>query len=315
MTIKLRARHKMIIGAVAAGAFLSGIPLTGMLMYERENVQSTEKSLAYYEQLHEQYSYASFLVLTRDATAGEELTVDMIRVQRVQSEEDLSAVQPVDPQDLIGKRLKVSLTKGAALSADILYEGAPIADDERRVELRELELPQTLRENEFVDVRIVFPNGEDYLVVGHKRVYRIIRDDAGEVLALQLRLLEEELLRYQAACVDTKTYRDTRLYAVQYTGEFQAAAQAYYPVNRAVFRLLQWDPNIVELFVVDEEQERRTLLETGLERFLTEEPEEEEDTGRSGSETADPDCMDPAITNPKISKEPLTLYTGLPEET
>ena len=289
---------------MVAGALLTGIPTVGMLQFERQRVQQMKETLSYYEQLHEKYSYASFFVLTRDVTAGEELTADMLQTQRVQSEEDLSAAQSLTQEDLLGRRLKVSLTKGAALSADIVYEGAPVADDERRVELRELDLPQTLRENEFVDVRIAFPNGEDYLVIGHKLVYRMIRDDEGAVLALQLRLLEEELLRYQAACVDTKTYRDTRLYAVQYTGEFQPAAQAYYPVNRAVFELLQWDPNIAELFVVEEEQERRALLEANLEHFLLEEPEETSDSKQP--------AQDAAI--PEDRKEPLTLYTGLPEE-
>ena len=275
----------------------------GMLMLARQDAQKTRESLAYYEQLHEQYSYASFYVLTRDVTAGDELTADMFEVQRVQSSEDLSAAQQVTKEELVGRRLKVSLTKGAALSRDVVYEGPVVSDDERRVELREPQLPETLKENEYVDIRVVFPNGEDYLVVGHKRVYRLIRDEE-EVLALQLRLSEEELLRYQAACVDTKTYQDTRLYAVQYTGEFQPAAQAYYPVNRAVFTLLQWDPNIVELFVVESEQERRALLESNLERFLLEEPDESEDPGQSTEET----------TIPEETKEPLALYTGLPEE-
>ena len=275
-----------------------------LLHRQRQQMQQTIERLSYYEQLHEQYSYASFFVLTRDVTAGEELTADMIRVQRVQSEEDLSETQSLTQEDLVGKRLKVSLTKGAALSTDIVYEGVPIADDERRIELRELDLPQTLREDEFVDIRIVFPNGEDYLVVGHKRIYRIIRDEEGEMLALQLRLLEEELLRYQAACVDTKMYQDTRLYALQYTGEFQPAAEVYYPVNQAVFELLQWDPNIVELFAVEKEQERRTLLETNLEYFLLEEPEGEAVPVQSAQET----------TIPEETKEPLALYTGLPEE-
>ena len=290
---------------MAAGALLAGIPLAGMLMFERQRGQQTTESLSYYEQLHEQYSYASLFVLTRDVPAGEELTADMIRVQRVQSAENLSDVQSFTEEDLLGKRLKVSLTKGAALSTDVVYEGAPVADDERRVELRQVDLPQTLRENEYVDIRIAFPNGEDYLVVGHKRVYRMIREEEGEVLALQLRLLEEELLRYQAACVDAKMYEDTGLYAVQYTGEFQPAAQVYYPVNRAVFRLLQWDPNIAELFVVEEEQERRALLETELAPYLLEEPDRSE-------ETVDSDR--PVGEEPDQTKEPLTLYTGLPEE-
>lgn len=275
----------------------------GMLMLAKQDAQKTRESLTYYEQLHEQYSYASFFVLTRDVTAGDELTADMFEVQRVQSTEDLSAAQQVTKEELVGRRLKVSLTKGAALSRDVVYEGPVVSDDERRVELREPQLPETLKENEYVDIRVAFPNGEDYLVVGHKRVYRLIRDEE-EVLALQLRLSEEELLRYQAACVDTKTYQDTRLYAVQYTGEFQPAAQAYYPVNRAVFTLLQWDPNIVELFVVESEQERRALLESNLERFLLEEPDESEDSGQSTEETM----------IPEETKEPLALYTGLPEE-
>lgn len=289
---------------MAAGALLAGIPLTGMLMSERQNTQQTKESLDYYVQLHEQYSYTNLYVLTRDVTAGEELTADMFQTLRVQSSENLSAAQSPAKEDLLGKRLKISLAKGAALSTDILYEGAEIADDERRVELRELELPQNLRENEFVDIRIVFPDGEDYLVIGHKRVYHMIRDDEGGVSALQMRFLEEELLRYQAACVDTKTYQDTRLYAVRYTGEFQPAAQVYYPVNRAVFRLLQWNPNIVDLFVVEEEQERRAQLESSLEQFLLEQPAETDASGQIAPEAATAD----------ETREPLTLYTGLPEE-
>lgn len=289
---------------MAAGALLAGIPLTGMLMSERQNTQQTKESLDYYVQLHEQYSYTNLYVLTQDVTAGEELTADMFQALRVQSSENLSAAQSPTKEDLLGKRLKISLAKGAALSTDILYEGAEIADDERRVELRELELPQNLRENEFVDIRIVFPDGEDYLVIGHKRVYHMIRDDEGGVSALQMRFLEEELLRYQAACVDTKTYQDTRLYAVRYTGEFQPAAQVYYPVNRAVFRLLQWNPNIVDLFVVEEEQERRAQLESSLEQFLLEQPAETDASGQIAPEAATAD----------ETREPLTLYTGLPEE-
>ena len=292
---------------MTAGAILAGIPLTVMLLYERKNVQLTRQDLNYYETLQEQYDYTSMFVMTQDVTAGEELTTDMIREQRVQSTEDLSLVQPLTQEDLVGKRLKVSLTKGAAICADVVYEGAPVTDDERRIELRGLDLPQTLRENEFVDIRIAFPNGEDYLVVGHKRVYRIIRDDEGEVLAVQVRFLEEELLRYQAACVDVKTFRDTGLYAVQYTGEFQAAGQVFYPVNRDVFRLMQWDPNIVELFLVEEEQEQRSVLEAGLERFLLEESEETEENNDPKQSAEE--------KNPEENKEPLTLYTGLPEET
>ncbi|MEY8332669.1 SAF domain-containing protein [Lachnospiraceae bacterium 47-T17] len=272
-------------------------------------MEQMNKSLAHYEKLQEQYSYMSVFVLTEDVTAGEELTASSFQERRVQSTEDLSLAEPLTAEELLGKRVKISLAKGTPLGSDVVYEGEAVADDERQVELRELYLPGTLRENEFVDLRIVFPNGEDYLVVKRKRVYRLIRDEEGEVLAVGLRFLEEELLRYQAAVVDARTYENTRLYALQYTGDFQAAATEYYPVNPAVFALLCWDPNITELFVVDAEQERREILESHLEQFLADEPQTANaaaQTDLTGGEMPLPDASE--------TKEPLTLYTGLPEE-
>lgn len=294
----------MMIRAAAAGALIAAVPLAGIITYERRGMEQTREDLAYYEQRENGYQQTNLYVLKCDATAGEELTADMLREQPMQSQEDLSGVQSVSREELIGKRLKVSLAKGAALCADLVYEGAPVPEDERSVELQELYLPQTLHENEFVDIRIVFPDGEDYLVVGHKRVYRIIRDEAGETQAIQLRFLEEELLRYQAARVDTTVYRDTALYAVPYVGEFQQAAEVYYPVNPAVFRLLQWDPNIVDLFLVHEEQDRRSALEMHMEQYQIDESEKMEYLQTaSGDDTTEE------------TDEPLTLYTELPEET
>jgi hypothetical protein len=273
----------------------------------QQDNRQIQESLSYYEQLQSAYQYTSICVLTGDVTAGEELTEDMICQRQVQSTEDLSAVTALSPEDLVGKRLKVSLTGGTALSPELLYEGEPVAEDERRVELTQVSFPQTLKQDELVDIRIVFPNGEDFLVVGHKRVYRIITDSEGEAEAIQLRLTEEELLRYQAACVDAKDYEDTRLYALQYTGEFQSASEAFYPVNTAVFDLLQWDPNVVELFTVDAEQERRALLEANLSGYLSESASQStEETGEAAT--------DDSQTVDAMEKEPLTLYTGLPQE-
>ena len=293
----------MMLRAAAAGVLIAAIPLAALLCQERRSMEQTRRELADYRQQAETYRQAHLYVLERDAVAGEELTAGMLREQQVQSQEELPVASLAAQEELLGKRLKVSLPKGAALYADLVDEGAPVAEDERSVELRQIDLPQTLRENEFVDVRIAFPNGEDYLVVGHKRVYRMLRDEEGGTQAIQLRFLEEELLRYQAARVDTTVYRDTALYAVPYVGEFQQAAQVYYPVNPAVFRLLQWDPNITDLFLVQEEQERRSVLEAHLEPYLTTEPEETEYPETvSGEDTTEE------------TEEPLTLYTELPED-
>lgn len=294
----------MMIRAAAAGALIAAVPLAVLLGYERRGMDQTREKLAHYEQLERGYRQTRLYVLGRDAVAGEEVTADMLREQQVQSQEDLSGAAFVDREELLGKRLKISLAKGVALQADLVYEGEPAAEDERTVEIRGLYLPQLLRENEFVDVRIVFPNGEDYLVTGRKRVYRMIRDEEGETQAIQMRFREEELLRYQAARIDTMNYRDCVLYAVPYVGEFQQAAEVYYPVNQAVFRLLQWDPNITDLFLVHEEQERRSVLETHLEPYRLDEP----------VDAAYPEAVSGEDTTEE-TEEPLTLYTELTGET
>ncbi|MDD6037813.1 MAG: SAF domain-containing protein [bacterium] len=300
----IRAKYKYMIRAAVAGALIMAIPFLGVMGKQRRSSQTLQERLSYYETLQEEYQYLTICVLTQDVVAGEELTETMIQENRVQSTQDLTLAQTVSREELLGKRAKLTMSKGSALTRDMIYEGDAVAQDERRVELSEPVLPKTLKENEFIDIRIVFPNGEDYVVVKHKRVYRIIRDENDSVSAIQLRLLEQELLRYQAACVDVRSYQDTRLYALQYTGEYQPAATEYYPVNAAVFTLMQWDPNIVELFVVDAECERRKLLELNLESYLQ-------------GISSEPDAMaDQAVQTDETNYggESLTLYTGLPEE-
>ena len=61
------------------------------------------------------------------------------------------------------------------------------------------------------------------------------------------------------------------LYAVIYQADFENAAVTTYPVNPQVFTLMQWDPNIVSLFTVKKEQEKRSVLENHLQLFTQKE--------------------------------------------
>ncbi len=295
----------MMLRAASAGILLAALPMTALLYRERQSTTAYLEELNAYKQQVEAYHPSYLYVLERDVVAGEELTEEMLVKKELQSIEEMPDATSCASEELVGKRLKVSLPAGASLCSDLVYEGE-VAQDERVVELEQLYLPQSLQEDMFVDVRIVFPNGEDYLVVGHKRVQSIVRDEQEELQAIELRFLEEELLRYQAARVDTTVYEDTALYAVPYIGDFQQAGEVYYPVNPEVLRLLQWDPNIKELFLVTAEQERRTILESHLERYLLEETEE------SSEEADEADALDAAAAE---DGEPLTLYTELPEDT
>ena len=188
------------------------------------------------------------------------------------------------------------------MTADLLYEGEVVAEDERRIELNSANVPKSLKKNEFVDIRISFPNGEDYIVASHKQIYELQRDEELGVVTIQMRFSEQELLRYQAAFVDVKTYTDTSIYCLQYTGDFQTAAKEFYPVNRNVFDLMQWDPNITNRFYVDDELQRRERLEEHMKDYLLEKPVEEP------SNTQEPEYE--SITD---TSDPMDFYTQLPE--
>lgn len=292
-----------MIKAAVIGAACAGIPLTLMLFQKQQTSKDLQNNLSYYENREKQYQYMTLYYVNQDMTAGEALTEDCLSERQIQSLQDLSNMICDFKENLVGMRLKVSLKKGTCVTADLLYEGEVVAEDERRIELNSADVPQSLKKNEFVDIRISFPNGEDYIVASHKRIYELQRDDEMGVVTVQMRFSEQELLRYQAAFVDVKTYTDTTIYCLQYTGDFQTAAQEFYPVNRDVFDLMQWDPNITNRFYLEDELQRREQLENHMKEYLLEKPAEET-----------PKTQEPEYESITDTAEPADFYTSLPEE-
>ena len=112
---------------------------------------------------------------------------------------------------------------------------------------------------------IVFPNS-------YEKYSSLLNEDEGtSVCGIALNLSEEDLLRLSSARVDENLFEGTYLYAVIYQADFENAAVTTYPVNPQVFTLMQWDPNIVSLFTVKKEQEKRSVLENHLQLFTQKE--------------------------------------------
>ena len=305
MIIRHRTRNMII--AAAAGAAIFGIPLVILLVRQNQQSSQLKSSLTYYEQLQKQYQYTSIYELKETVAAGEVITKAMIQERNVQSVEELDSVTAVSLEELAGKRAKISLSKGALLQQELLYSGEEITTDQRILELSFAVLPEKLKPQDWIDVRISYPDGEDYVVVKHKQVYELLQDENELVNTVQIRICEEELLRLSAAYVDMKKYQDTTIYAIQYTGDFQDAAKEDYPVNTEVFTLIQWDPNIQERILVDQERQRRKILEGNLEHYLQKEPSETTAESEDSEEISQEQLS-------KELKEELSLYTELPEE-
>ncbi len=103
-----------------------------------------------------------------------------------------------------------------------------------------IESNQMLMPGDYVDVRISFPNGADYVVLSRKCIEDLY--DGNMVLLVA----EDELLAMSSAGRDSNQYTDCRVYAVKYTQDFSDATERDYPVNAAVLKRYGWDPNVQE---------------------------------------------------------------------
>lgn len=256
----------LLYGIIGAG--ITGFPLTAMLTYQNYHSNNLKQQVSYYKNQEEESRYLTVWTLKNGIASGDKLTKENLEKKqiKVQASDNINSI--TDPVQINGKNARIALAKGTIVQEDLFYEGEVCTDDVRLKEVTSLKLPVQLKENEYVDVRISFPNGEDYIVVKHKKVLGLLQEgETLQTVGIRLELTEEELLRISAAEIDVHFYKDTALYAIQYREDFQKAAVHNYPVNENVFDLMQWDPNVIQKSSYKDEQEKRAILEKNLKKY------------------------------------------------
>ena len=114
-------------------------------------------------------------------------------------------------------------------------------DDIREVELNMVVLPTYLEENDYIDIRLSLPSGEDYIVVSKKRV-----KDTNETTEW-VDLSETEIITLSNSIVEAYQIDGTKLYAVRYTEPgIQETAETTYVPSSSVINLISINGNIVE---------------------------------------------------------------------
>ena len=120
------------------------------------------------------------------------------------------------------------------------------SDDLRKEEYNVISLPVDLAPGEYIDVRLMLPNGQNYIVVSKKKVSIPIVNGLYLSDTIQMNLTEEEIMVLSSAIVESFKTTGAKLYATRYTeaGMQEAATMTYYP-NSDVQNAIQNDPNIV----------------------------------------------------------------------
>lgn len=213
------------------------------------------------------YDELTVYLLNENISAGDQISKNMLSSCTIKVPTQKSLCYISDCSSILGTYAKTDYIKGSVLTKDMFFEDSSLSERYRTLEISFISLPEAFSIDQPLEIRISFPNGEDYTVLTHQKVQYITYEEDIPI-SFSLTLSEEELLRLSSARVDCNSYDGTYLYAVIYEADFDNAAETDYPVNADVFSLMQWDPNIISLFTVDKEQQKRALLEEHLQTFI-----------------------------------------------
>ncbi|MCI8759856.1 MAG: hypothetical protein HFJ34_01815 [Clostridia bacterium] len=143
---------------------------------------------------------------------------------------------------------KVSMKKNTLITTELLSKSDnPVQDDVRKQEYNMVILPMDLVTGDYIDVRIMLPSGQDYIIVSKKEVEIPQINGIDSEDTIWINLSEDEILHMSCAIIDAYQIKGSKIYATKYTeAGMQNAATPTYPINESASKLLQSDPNILE---------------------------------------------------------------------
>ncbi len=149
-------------------------------------------------------------VLTKDVVQGETITDDMLTTVTIHVNTVPTGV--LELGDIMGKVAKYSIAAHVPITSNMVTDEI-ISSDIRSQEVNTVLMPSDLNAGDIVDIRIMYPNGTDYIVLAQKNVSTI----EGETMWIQLS--EEERLLLNSAVVDSFLEQGTKLYATKYVDQ------------------------------------------------------------------------------------------------
>lgn len=254
---KALSGHKNIVMKVICLFLLIGIVITGGLLFfytrqEPEKVRSKETSTL--------VCYAA----AQDIACGQKITKEMVKEVTIipsMKEEYYAGL------NCIGQYAAVTISTDMTLLQNMI-EIQEINEQEREVECQVISLNKNLTENDRVDVRIMLPNGEDYIVLSKKGVHGISNEDKDKKLCY-LWMTEDEILYYSAAIVDAYLYPGTVLYTTKYIQpKVQTPSVVTYVPSLSTMTMMKENPNILREAVSYMKGEDRKQLENRLTDYL-----------------------------------------------
>ena len=197
---------------------------------------------------------------------------------------------------------KVTMKKNTLITTELISKGDNVVqDDVRKQEYNMLVLPMDLETGDYIDVRLMLPSGQDYIVVAKKEVEIPNVGGTDSEDTIWVNLSEDEILHMSCAIIDAYKIKGAKIYATKYTeAGMQKAATPTYPLNESTTKLLQNDPNILakamnEIKARYSQTDASSLRNDSINSVIS----SQGDQAQSNLETN----MDTSITNSKKSRK------------
>jgi hypothetical protein len=178
-------------------------------------------------------------VASKEITKGEKIELNVnVMEQNIYSGLPESSYMT---ETQLGQTAIVDIKPYEPVMANMITE-VEVTKDLRWYEVAVANLMTTQKNYDVVDIRIMFPNGEDYTVLPKKTVTDLLIDT--NIFTIQAN--EDEIMRMASAIIDAYTTTGARIYTTKYIeSNIQEEPIPNYPVKPEVLDLINNDPNIL----------------------------------------------------------------------
>ena len=237
-----KARNSFLIGVLITTLVLGTV--IGFLIFDMYKNKKEQEAI----ELAKQRVY----VLVQDVKAGASVVLTdettgatLLRTEEVDSKlVPTTSVTSLNYGTFVNANTlyKIDLKAGTVLTQELLVEAEDVTNaDTREQEYNMIILPTYLQKDDYVDIRLRLPSGEDYIVVSKKKVI-----DTNET-TIWMHLSEAEILTLGNAIVEAYQIEGSELYATTYIEPgIQGAATATYVPSTSVIRLIEDNPNVIQ---------------------------------------------------------------------
>lgn len=199
---------KKFYTGLAAGIGVGLVGIIGISVYSAVTVNSYKKGTN--KNYLDKYTKEVY-VTNQTIIQGQTITNDMLTTTRVHIN-----MIPSGALSSVGDNMvaKYSIGANMTITDEMIAEDLP-DNDLRETELNTVVLPTNLVEGAYVDLRVQFPNGTDYVVIPELQVKQILNE------TVWFDLTEEQRALVNSAIVDTYLNEGAKLYCIEYVDQSQ----------------------------------------------------------------------------------------------